>query len=64
MCVCVCSTRAMPQRGQDRSPKGLRERNIYIASEIMSSDLDKSQKLIFWCKTRIVVVPQKIGMPA
>ena len=33
----------------------------FIVSEIISSDLDNSQKLIFWCKKRRF--PRKIGIP-
>ena len=44
----MCSTRAMPLGGQDRSLKGAeREEHVLIVSEIISSDLDESQKLVF-----------------
>ena len=36
----------------------------FIVSEIISSDLDRSQKSIFWSKKRwISTVPWKIGNP-
>ena len=51
----------MPQRSQNRSLKGAAGKE-YIESEIISSDLDKPQKLMFKC-TRISAVPRKIGIP-
>ena len=33
----------------------------YIVSEIITSDVDESQKSIFWCKTHRF--PWKIGIP-
>ena len=39
------------------------DRYAYIVSEIISSDIDESQKFILMQKMRISMVRQKIGIP-
>ena len=59
--LCVRSTRAMLPKGSRQKPQRGWRRGIcpYIVSEIISSDLDESQKFTFWYMEK----PCKIGIP-
>ena len=65
--VCVCTTRGMPQRSQDRSPKGAAgEEYVFILYSVRNYLLgfrQISEVDILVQKTRISVVLRKIGIP-
>ena len=61
--LCVCSTREMPQRGQDRSSKGAEGEEYVLISDIISSDLDELQKWIFWYQKKQISVVPCTGIP-
>ena len=63
LCVCIGDVQ-YPKGAMTEAQKRLRERNmsLYIASEIIPSDLDQSQESIN-AKKQISAVWQKIGIP-